>query len=281
VLLLVGGSAIGYLYAKVEKIDLLTALLATTPGNLGVMGSIAADYGRNAVLVSWVQLLRFTVITVLIPLVAHLSHPVSLTEATQALIPQSLSFNLTYWVWLVALLVSVKYAVDLGTRLKVPVAALLCAIGVGAAFNPSLNALPMLPPIDFGLPPLFGLLGQSLLGITIGEFWALNPFLGWRVGSRAIVPVFLTLGVGFGTAAIAKLLTPWDWITCVLIAAPGGSPEMIWLALSLNQNVEIVTAAHLLRLIAINVSLPLLVALTIRLDLKHPQNRMVEEQNQE
>jgi hypothetical protein len=265
-LLLASGGAIGYVYSQIEKTDLLTALLATTPGNLGIMGSIAADYQRNAALVSLVQLLRFTVITLLVPLVAHVSHPVDLQQTLQAYSPFPLNFSLDYGLWLCAILLCANYAVQLGIQLKVPVAALLCAIAVGASFNLALNAVPGLPAVDFSLPPWLNLLGQLLLGITIGEFWAMNPRLSWGTGLRAIVPVGLTLAAGLGTAAIAKLLSPWDWLTCLLIAAPGGSPEMIWLALTFDQNVEIVTAAHLLRLIAINLSLPLLVNLAAHQD---------------
>jgi uncharacterized protein len=278
ILLLAGGGAIGYFYAQVEKTDLLTALLATTPGNLGVMGSIAADYQRNAALVSLVQLLRFTVITVLVPLVAHVSHSPNLQETLQLLIPSKAELTLGYGLWLISILLCTRSAVQLGHRLKVPVAALLCAIAVGAAFNPILHILPLFPAIDFHLPPLLNLLGQLLLGITIGEFWAITPPLNWGTSARAIVPVILTLVAGLATAAIAKLLSPWDWITCLLIAAPGGSPEMIWLALTLDQNVEVVTAAHLLRLIAINLSLPLLVTFTAQVEQKntHSSSEKVE-----
>jgi hypothetical protein len=266
--LLVGGGAIGYFYSRYEKIDLLTALLATTPGNLGVMGSIAADYGCNASLVSLVQLLRFTIVTLLIPLVAHVSRPDGADDVLQRLIPPVVSLDGWFWLWLVAVLAAARAAVQLGTRCKIPVAALLCAIAVGLFFNPTVNAIPFLPMVDYGLPPLLGLLGQILLGVTIGEFWAANPKLSTGTIVRANLPVVLTLIAGLGTAAIAKLLTPWDWLTCLLVAAPGGSPEMIWIALSLHHNVEIVTAGHLLRLIAINLSLPTFVALATYLDQK-------------
>jgi uncharacterized membrane protein AbrB (regulator of aidB expression) len=63
------------------------------------------------------------------------------------------------------------------------------------------------------------------------------------------------------SAAIAKLSTNWDWLTCLLVAAPGGSPEMILIALTLNHNVEIVTLGHLIRLLTINLALPGLVVL--------------------
>ena len=56
-------------------------------------------------------------------------------------------------------------------------------------------------------------------------------------------------------------LMPWDWLTCLLVTAPGGSPEMIWISLALNHDVETVTTGHLMRLMIINLLLPLLVSL--------------------
>lgn len=65
---------------------------------------------------------------------------------------------------------------------------------------------------------------------------------------------------------IAMQLTTWDWLTCLLITAPGGATEMILVALTMDRNVEIVTVGHLVRLIAINCSLPLWIYLFRRID---------------
>jgi uncharacterized protein len=264
VVLLALGVGIGYLYAELEKTDVLTALLATTPGNLGVMGSIAADYQRDAALVSLVQLLRFTLVTLLIPLVADVSHEAAPLATLFSLLPRSLD-GLSL-LWLLAILSVATLAVRLGTRYKIPVATLLCAIAVGIGFNPLLNALPGLPAIAFTLPPALSVLGQILLGLTIGECWAVHPRLSSATLVRSGVPVVLTMVAGLVTAAIAHFCTQWDWLTCLLVAAPGGSPEMIWIALTLNHSVEVVTAGHLVRLIAINLALPSFVALAAYLD---------------
>jgi uncharacterized protein len=120
--------------------------------------------------------------------------------------------------------------------------------------------------LDFNLPPLLKVVGQILLGTTIGEYWGINPRLEKWTIARAAVPVTLTFLAGFLAAAIARLLTDWDWLTCLLVTAPGGSPEMIWIALALNHNIEIVTAGHLIRLLLLNLSLPVLVSLVTRLE---------------
>ncbi len=58
--LLFCGSCIGYIYSRLSKTNLLTAMLATVPGGVGVMSSIAADYNKNVTLVALVQAIRVT-----------------------------------------------------------------------------------------------------------------------------------------------------------------------------------------------------------------------------
>ncbi len=263
--LLGSGVGVGYLYSRVAKTDLLTGLLATTPGNIGVMASIAADYGRNPSLVSMVQLMRFTAITFIIPLISHVSHQTDAGAVLQSL-THNTSLQPVYLIWLGSLLGVAAIAVRVGTQLRIPVAGLLCAIAVGTIFNAVFNLLPWFPVVDFSLPPLLNLIGQILLGLTIGEYWGISPKLRKGAIVHALIPVLLTFLTGLIAAGLAMLLTSWDWLTCLLVTAPGGSPEMIWIALGLDRNVEIVTAGHLVRLIAINVSLPILVSLAGYLD---------------
>lgn len=266
--LLGSGIGVGYLYSRIAKTDLLTGLLATTPGNIGVMASIAADYGRNPSLVSMVQLMRFTAITFIIPLISHVSQQTDAGSVLQSLTQNTLFLQPIYLIWLASLLGVAAIAVRLGTRLRIPVAGLLCAIAVGTVFNAAFNLLPWFPVVNFSLPPLLNLIGQILLGLTIGEYWGISPKLRKGAIVYALLPVLLTFLTGLMAAGLAMLITSWDWLTCLLVTAPGGSPEMIWIALGLDRNVEIVTAGHLVRLIAINVSLPILVSLAGSLD--HP-----------
>lgn len=264
--LLGSGIGVGYLYSRVAKTDVLTGLLATTPGNIGVMASIAADYGRNPALVSMVQLMRFTAITFIIPLISHVSQQTDAGSLLHSLTQNTLTLEPVYLIWLGSLLGVAAIAVRLGTRFGVPVAGLLCAIVVGTVFNTGFNLLPWFPSVDFSLPTLLNLIGQILLGLTIGEYWGISPKLQKGAIVHTLIPVLLTFLTGVMASGLAMLLTSWDWLTCLLVTAPGGSPEMIWIALGLDRDVEIVTAGHLVRLIAINISLPILVSLAGSLD---------------
>lgn len=271
--LLLGSLGVAAIYTRLQQTDWLTAMLATTPGNIGVMASIAADYGSNPALVSLVQLVRFTAVTSAIPLLAHISHAANAWETLYQLTHPLVSTDLGYLLQLGVVLMLASFSVRLGERLKLPVPGLMCPLAVGVGFNALMSAVPVLPSVEFHPPALLNLLGQILLGTTIGEYWGKNPNLGRFAIARAALPAALTLLVGVGTAGIAKLFTAWDWLTCLLVTAPGGSPEMIWIALTLNQDVELVTAGHLVRLIALNALLPVLVSISAQLEQASSQQR--------
>jgi uncharacterized protein len=261
-ILLASCTLIGYIYARISGINLLTALLATIPGNLLLVTSIAADYDRNPALVSLVQLIRYTSVILLIPFIAKVSTTAASVSRSArhvfTLTPLSLGLLL-----LVGLLTGLS--VYIAYRLKIMAAPYFGALVAGIAFNPLMQSL-SIAPTDFHLPLIVNILGQLLLGISIGEYWGNKPALSQRTVAYALISVLLTIFVGFALASLVMLVTGWDWLTCVLVAAPGGAAELVLVALTLNHHVEIVTAGQVIRLIAINCALPIWFALVRRLD---------------
>ena len=259
-LLLLSGGAIGYLFAYLSKINLLTAMLATVPGGISIMSSIAADYQCDVPLVSLVQGIRITSVVILIPFVAR----AIAGDTSSAIAPQTwLSLDLAGWGWLIVAIALASLGAVLATRLKVPSPPFFGSLLAGIAFNPTLTLVmgsSLLGEFNFHPPSFINVLGQSLLGITIGEYWGNKP----TIQKRSIAAAFLSVGLTIAAALLASLvalqLTQWDWLTCLLVTAPGGAAEMILVALTLNHSVETVTAGHLVRLIAINTLLPFWVA---------------------
>lgn len=124
----------------------------------------------------------------------------------------------------------------------------------------------------FTPPILIKLLGQMLLGITIGEYWGEKPTFQKRTIGYALISVAMTLAAGLAATLLAMQLTSWDWLTCLLVTAPGGAAEIILVALTLDHNVEIVTAGHVIRLIAINSFLPICIFLFRRFEHEESRN---------
>ncbi len=268
VFLILCGGLIGYIYSRLSKINLLTAMLATVPGGVGVMASIAADYGKNVPLVALVQALRVTTVVLLIPFIARSSvgsfwNPPTLPVKSSLFTVDPSQLGLLLLVLLITGLI-----IYLSIIFKIPAGDFFGALLVGLTINHFLDWLPFVGDIHFSPPPLINLIGQMLLGITIGEYWGEKPSFSKRTVAYAFMSVGMTIITGAIAALLAMHLTAWDWLTCLLVTAPGGSAEMILVSLALNHNVEIVTTGHLIRLVAINSSLPIWLFLFRRLDSK-------------
>ena len=262
--ILLTGTVIGYIYSQISGTNILNAMLATVPGGVGVMSSIAADYNRNVSLVALVQVIRVTAVILVIPILARL-YASNVANANSAIYQRWWEIDFSHLHLVSLALLSAFLGFYIASILKIPAAAFFGPLTIAVIFN-----YLFLTELEFKLPNLINLIGQILLGITIGEHWGNKPNLGKKTVTYALIPVGMTIVAGLLAAAIAMLLTPWDWLTCLLVTAPGGSTEMILVALGLNHHVEIVTVGHLVRLMAINISLPLWVWLFRYLDEKVP-----------
>ena len=267
--LLVSGSIIGYFYSRFTQTNLLTSMLATVPGGVGVMSAIAADYNKNVTLVALVQVIRVTSVVVLIPLIARIFANYGIIQSPE-ISASKLALESYLGISNIGLLILVAslsiIAVTFFLLLRIPAAHFFATLMVGMLFHPIITQLPMMADIELNLPPAVGILGQILLGITIGEYWGKDTTFQTRTIAYAIISTFMTLLAGAIASLMAMQLTSWDWLTCMLVTAPGGAAEMILVALTLNHDVEIVTIGHLVRLIAINSSLPIWIFLFRRLD---------------
>jgi membrane AbrB-like protein len=253
IFMLVCGSAIGYFYSRISQTNLLNAMLATVPGGVATMSSVAAEYNRNVSLVAMVQTLRITSVILIIPLIAGTS--LSATKQTAfSIADYQIDSNFFSLVLLILVLSCAWLGVNLGERLRIPAASFFASLTVGIVFNYTIDYF-----IDFHftLPQVISLIGQILLGITVGDAWSNRLDITRKNITHALISVFMTILSGFVAATIATFFTSWDWLTCMLVTAPGGSTEMILVALALNHNPEIVTVAHSVRLMALNLSLPL------------------------
>lgn len=264
--LLVSGCAIGYFYSRLSKTNILTAMLATVPGGVGVMSAIAADYGKNVTQVALVQVIRVTSVILLIPLLARKSAGNLFITPTSSLVNNLFSFDISNLGLLCLALLLATLTVSIAVFCKMPAANFIGALFVGVIFNPLLNLLPFVNDINFIPPAIINILGQILLGITIGEYWGDKPNFGKRNIAYALISCLMTLLAGICAAVLAMEFTGWDWLTCLLVTAPGGAAEIILVSLTLNHHVDIVTAGHLVRLLAINASLPFWLYLFRRLE---------------
>ncbi|MEO1006701.1 MAG: AbrB family transcriptional regulator [Cyanobacteria bacterium J06638_38] len=250
------GSGIGYFYARISHTNLLNAMLATVPGGVATMSGIAAEYDRNVSLVAMVQTLRITSVILIIPLIAGISDR-NVAQAQFSLQDYGISSEPSYLFVMSLAIVAACLGVKIASKLRIPAASFFGTLIIGISFNPAIAHFPLSHNFSFTPPQAISLIGQILLGITVGEAWSDRVTLTSKNITYAFISVAMTIFSGFIAAAIATLFTTWDWLTCMLVTAPGGSTEMILVALALDHNPEIVTVAHSVRLMALNLSLPL------------------------
>lgn len=261
--ILAGCMGISYLYARSAKADLTTTMLATFPGIAYIITVVAAETGRDVSLVAITQVLRLTTIVLGIPMLARFAFRVTLPEPAIATY-FGLPADGTSWVLLGIALVLCSLSAKGSEVLRVPAPSFFGAIIAGLVFNLLLNFWQ--PSLSFQPPAILRLFGQIALGIVIGEYFAVQPILAVGVYVRAAIAVGLTLAVGGLAAVLAKIFSPWSWLTCILLTSPGGASEMVLLALAFERDVEIVSTSHLLRLILLNSTIPLWMALFRRIE---------------
>ncbi|QVQ52369.1 AbrB family transcriptional regulator [Spiractinospora alimapuensis] len=258
---LVGSVLVAYAYSRWAGIDQLTSGLATLPGGLVILPAVAADLDRSPQLVAVVQAARMVVVVGVVAAVAPaLGDVARLPLSSVAEIPGSVP-GWGYW----AVLLAGSYgAAHLASRWRVPVAALLGPMFFAFAAVLALRALGVHTDL-LGVPHAQEMLGQLLLGVTVGEYLAQRTRLPLSVVTRGFVSVAATFLLAVGIAAVLTAVTPWSFLTCLLIVAPGGAPEMVVIAAAVDADLHVVVLAQILRQLAINGALPLWIALFRRL----------------
>jgi membrane AbrB-like protein len=261
------GILIAFMYARRYNINLLTSLLATMPGGVSIMATVAAEYDKDVMLVSTLQLARILSVVVVIPLWVNMT---AFQENLSGLEPE-IVMELGRVILLVFVaIVCAAVGSFLAQLCRIPVAPMFGSMISGLVFGSVLTQLPA-QWAAFTLPALVIVSGQVLMGTSIGESMSKQPATDWRVLFGALQVIALTLVAGVLSAALIKLFTSWSWLTCILATAPGGASEMVIISLIFDQNnVGSVTSSHLVRLMAINGLLPLWILLFRHLDRRFP-----------
>jgi uncharacterized protein len=234
-----------FLFARLARIDGTTAFFASMPGGVAEMVTLAERHGGNPMLVSLSQSLRIFLTVATVPLLVSLIHPPS--GAGPMASPGSWSYGGVLMLLGAALLGAV-----LIDRLRIPNAWLLGGIAAGCLFaNFDLGVVEM--------PALIVIVAQIMIGTALGLRFKRNAGVGMRrftlvtVGMTTLV---IATSIGFGV--LLSWMFRLDLDTVVLALAPGGASEMGITALSIGADASLVTAVHLLRIVAVALfSLPL------------------------
>jgi membrane AbrB-like protein len=258
--ILLASIAIARLYKAFAPVDGLTAGMATLPGGIGIMPSVAAEYGRPVGLVAIVQSFRMTLVLVLALVVFAFSETQAgtVTHTTRSLLPQS-------WLYVLALLGGSVAASWAAGKARIPVPTLLGPLIYGCLLSLGLRALGVAPDL-LAVPFLQEIVGQALLGITVGEYLAQRYRDGVAELAGGLAGVVATCGIAMLIALGMTAVSPWSFLSAFLMVAPGGAPEMVVIAAATGGELTLVLAAQTGRQVLVNILMPVWIKLFDRFD---------------
>ncbi|MCT2582047.1 AbrB family transcriptional regulator [Actinophytocola gossypii] len=261
--ILLASIGIARLYAGLGRVDGLTAGMATLPGGIGIMPSVAAEYGKPVGLVAVVQSFRMTLVLVLALLVFALSG--ERAGGGHAEPNPLLPGSGPAWLYVAALLGGSVVAAWAAGKVRIPVPTLLGPLLYGCVLSIGLRALGVAPDL-LAVPFLQEVVGQALLGITVGEYLAQRYRDGLAALAGGLAGVVATCGVASLIALGITAVGPWSFLSAFLMVAPGGAPEMVVIASATGSDLAFVLAAQTGRQVIVNILMPVWIRLFTRFD---------------
>jgi uncharacterized protein len=267
-LALLSGGVVAILLASIAVarvytglVDGLTAGMATLPGGIGIMPSVAAEYGRPVGLVAIVQSFRMTLVLLLALGVFALTGPhVGTAHADKVWLPAGIQ-----WLYVAALIGGSVVAAWGAGKVRIPVPTLLGPLLYGCVLSLGLRALGTAPDL-LAAPFLQEVVGQALLGITVGEYLAQRYADGLAALAGGIAGVVATCGIALLIALGMTAVGPWSFLASFLMVAPGGAPEMVVIAAAMGGDLTFVLVAQTGRQVLVNILMPVWIRLFTRFD---------------
>ena len=263
-LLLTVGNA--WLLIRFAGLDASTALIGTLPGGAGQMVAMSESLGADGRLVAVMQYTRLLCIIFTVSLVAHFvtaNAPHLHTAAAGVVEPHVLPWS---WSGLLISILAAAIGATLGETLRVPAGALVVPTMLAVLWH-IFGPMPALPW------PRVVLAGAYVaLGIQIGSRFepAVIDRLRRLAAPILITSVFLLIGSAVLAWWLVQVLPRESLLTAYLAATPGGIDSVAVLAADLKADATLVLAVHFLRLMAVLVVGPTLIA---RLAVRMPRGR--------
>lgn len=247
---LIAATAICFAYYRhVVGLDRNTALFSAMPGGIVEMVLLGEEKGADIQTIAIIHAARIFLVVSLLPALLYLIAP-DISVASIGAANAETSFDWTVIVWLAVTTVG---GVLVGQLLRLPIAFLLGPMLVGGIIHVAGWS-------NYQLPSMLLAIAQVVLGASVGCRFAgigwrrLLGFLGHSLGATALL-VSVTLLFAF----IMSMLIGLPLMAGILAYAPGGLAEMSLVALSLNVDVAFVVLHHILRVLFVLLSAPIII----------------------
>lgn len=235
--------------ARHTSANLISCVMGIMPGGLTQMMLMSEEDARaDANVVIVMQTLRMLGVIVLVPFLVIHGLGAQVTQGSAA----AAATTGFHWLILVPLSFLGAFA---ATKLRIPTPRLLGPILVTAAGSYFLGAL---QPV----PDLLMLTAQISIGLYMGML--LEPKK--LAATRELLPyvlggIVLMIGISVVVAWSLSARYGFSLVTAFLAMAPGGIAEMCLAGMSMGENVSIILTYQLVRLLFLNIFVPLAITL--------------------
>lgn len=222
------------------------AFFSGLPGGLAAVIFIGAEVGADLRKLSIVHSVRIVVVCFTIPFWIRFSEGLGAATAVRRFAG---SVGVTDALLLIACAIGGYF---LAKRLRLAAPYLLGPLIVSAALH--------LTGVTEARPPgLVVVAAQVVVGAAIGcRFVGISVRRVLGTLGLGLASAFLMVGSAFAMAWVVHWITALPYNAVLLALAPGGLPEMTLIALSLHIELALVVSHHLVRVLFINVGVPVL-----------------------
>ena len=238
----------GVLVAAATGLDLPTALLGLVAGGASGIVALSDELGADARLVAVMQYTRVLVVVLLAPLVTAFAFDNGGAATGGGAAEAGVTGDLAYTA------AACGAGLLVARRLRVPAAALLGPLAVGAA----LTAIEI--PDGAGVPWLVQELAFAVIGVQVGlRFTPATVRRAGRLLPVVLAAVMAIVGLCAGLAAVLVALADVSFADAYLATTPGGIYAVLATAVGIGADTTFVTAVQALRMLIMVIAAPPLV----------------------
>jgi uncharacterized protein len=238
----------GVLVAAATGLDLPTALLGLVAGGASGIVALSDELGADARLVAVMQYTRVLVVVLLAPLVTAFAFGNGGAATGGGAAEAGVTGDLAYTA------AACGAGLLVARRLRVPAAALLGPLAVGAA----LTAIEI--PDGAGVPWLVQELAFAVIGVQVGlRFTPATVRRAGRLLPVVLAAVMAIVGLCAGLAAVLVALADVPFADAYLATTPGGIYAVLATAVGIGADTTFVTAVQALRMLIMVIAAPPLV----------------------
>lgn len=245
-LTLAAGYFLSVLLYKKTNLDPMTAFFCCIPGGASEIIGISRDFGADDRIVAAFHTVRMTFFVLVIPITVVMLSDKTPNEITLETNPFALS-HFFFFPIVVAL------TLLLDKKLRIPGGTLLFSIIIGFILSTFMFEIPSPPSYLSGI-------GQAFIGGLVGIRFDKNVLVQLlKVGKITIGIMGIFFCASIGISLVFHYMTKLSFSTSLIGTVPAGAAEMSATAMALDLNPSVVASLHIVRVMFLFLTLPLLI----------------------